>query len=271
MGKTNKITTKKRTNKTKKQRKKYFQIGNGIEIKQRTDNNDGYIMTLSHINKYNKIQEDVINMAMSQFPMSDENINNFHTMIDPKLSSMDCFINAMQLIGVFDDFISNVLRLTYVGSYGVEKEQVEKIFMYYNIHNMKNIHMKKQLISRSNKKEEIPLTPYYEFREDLDYDTFTKNIREKLVKGYVILAGYEITTPTGMKSKHIFLIGRNLDDRILFLDPQKNMICDLTQNECLKNITGSIEDDKKYCILYQSKEYILSDSELLKEIGFNIM
>ncbi len=252
MGKTNKITTKKRTNKTKKQRKKYFQIGNGVEIKRRIDNNDGYIMTLSHINKDNKIQEDVINMAMSQFKMSDENINNFHTMIDPKLSSMDCFINAMQLIGVFDDFISNVLRLTYVGSYGVEKEQVEKIFMYYNMS-----------VNFNN-------TPYYEFREDLDYDTFTKNIREKLVKGYVILAGYEITTPTGMKSKHIFLIGRNLDDKILFLDPQKNMICDLTQNECLKNITGSNEDDKKYCILYQSKEYIRSP-ELLKEIGFNIM
>ena len=163
---------------------------------------------------------------LSQFKISDENIMNFKRHIQ---SPMDCVINALQLMGVLDTLSSNILRISCVGSRGFEKEQIEKIFTLYTGVN-------------------------FEFKSTKNFDEFANTIETQLLPGNVVFAGY-----TG----HVFIIGKYLDGRLVYIDPQLNTICDINIcQDMLKN------GGKEYFILFNSEEKLTSTQ--LEYLGFTL-
>jgi hypothetical protein len=161
---------------------------------------------------------------LSQFKISDDNIMNFRRHIK---SPMDCVINALQLMGILDTTSSNVFRISCVGTNGFTKEQIEKIFILY-----------------------IGLN--FEFKSTKDFNEFATTIETKLLPGNVVFAGY---------SGHVFLLGRYLDGRIVYIDPQLNIICDILKcQEIIKN------GGKEYFILFNSEEKLVNQQ--LEHLGF---
>ena len=73
---------------------------------------------------------------------------------------------------------------------------------------------------------------------------FEKAVIDNLKPQHLLFCGYEKN-----KFKHVFLLGRYLDGRIMYIDPQvgKNgTVCDIHQAECYKYISGA----QKYYILH---------------------
>ena len=65
------------------------------------------------------------------FTLDGNKVDEFQSAIDAKLTPMDCFINAMQLLGIFDAYTSNVLRISCAGTTGFGENQIEMIFALY--------------------------------------------------------------------------------------------------------------------------------------------
>jgi hypothetical protein len=142
---------------------------------------------------------------------------------------MDCVINALQLIGILDTFSGNILRISCVGSTGFEKDQIEKLFILY-----------------------VGLN--FEFKATNDFDDLLNTIDTQLLPGYVVFAGY-----TG----HVFIIGRYLNGKLVYIDPQINTICDIiTCQDILK------KGGKEYFILFNSKENLTNPQ--LEYLGFTL-
>jgi hypothetical protein len=142
---------------------------------------------------------------------------------------MDCVINALQLIGVLDTFSSNILRISCVGSTGFEKDQIEKIFVLYKGVN-------------------------FDFKSTKNFDEFANSIETQLLPGNIVFAGF-----TG----HVFIIGRYLNGKLVYIDPQINTICDIiTCQDILK------KGGKEYFILFNSKEKLTNPQ--LEYLGFTL-
>lgn len=162
----------------------------------------------------------------TQFRITDEQINQFRRLIHkPK----DCFINAMQIMGMIDILGGNILRISCAGEHGFTKEQIEKIFMLHTGH-------------------------YHDF-VDMSYMEFVELLETNLSPGYVTLAGY-----TG----HVFIVGRYVDGRIVYIDPQLDTICDLLSTECESLIKGH----RQYYLLFNSTEKLTSNQ--LQSLGFQV-
>ena len=67
--------------------------------------------------------------TLSVFPINADTIRNFRRFFTHN-SSKDCVISALQLIGVFDIFTANVLRITSSGLNGMSKEELLTILMF---------------------------------------------------------------------------------------------------------------------------------------------
>ena len=164
--------------------------------------------------------------TLSQFKISDENIMNFKRYIK---SPMDCVINALQLMGILDIVTSNMLRISCVGTNGFEKDQIEKIFILY-------------------------VGVNFEFKSTKDFNEFANTIENKLLPGHVVFAGY-----TG----HVFILGRHLDGKIMYIDPQIDTICYI--NTCQDLIRNG---GKEYFILFNSEEKLTNTH--LEYLGFTL-
>jgi hypothetical protein len=157
----------------------------------------------------------------TQFRITDEQIRNFKRLIaQPK----DCFINAMQIMGMLDVLGGNILRISCAGNQGFFKEQIEKIFILHTEHNHDFVSM--------------------------NYDEFVNTIVNQLQPGYVTLGGYE---------GHVFIVGRYLNGTIVYIDPQLNTICDLMDPECEKYLKVS----NKYYLMFHSKQ-TMTETQLIK-------
>ena len=159
---------------------------------------------------------------LSQFTMTDERIQNFKRFVK---SPRDCFINAMQLMGMIDIFSANILRISFAGELGFKKEQIELIFTL---------------------KTSKPFKFY-----QMNYEKFYDTIKNKLEAGNVVFAGY-----TG----HVFLIGKIQNGDIVYIDPQTEIgICYLSDENCEK----LIQNKGDYFLMYHT-ETLLSKDELRK-------
>lgn len=159
---------------------------------------------------------------LSQFTMTDENIKNFKRFVK---SPRDCFINAMQLMGMIDVFSANILRISFAGELGFKKEQIELIFTL---------------------KTSKPFKFY-----QMNYENFSDTIKNTLEAGKVVFAGF-----TG----HVFLIGKTYNGDILCIDPQTEIgICNLSDENCEK----LIQNKGDYFLMYHT-ETLLSKDELRK-------
>jgi hypothetical protein len=62
---------------------------------------------------------------LSQFGITDENLLTFDRVFP---APMDCFINALQLMGVLNPLTANIMRVSTLGVTGFTKPQIEIIF-----------------------------------------------------------------------------------------------------------------------------------------------
>jgi len=174
--------------------------------------------------------------TLSQFKISNENINSFKSFIN---APNDCVINALQLMGNLDTISSNILRISCVGENGFNKDQIEKIFILLKGHN-------------------------FEFKSTSNFDTFAKNIETNLLPGHVVFAGYKTSRVLpGQIGGHVFILGRYLDGKIMYIDPQLNTICDI--NTCQDLIRNGGDS---YYVLYNSEEKLTN--EQFEKFGFTL-
>lgn len=124
---------------------------------------------------------------LATYYIDDNNISNFYRGIN---SPMDCFINALQLIGVLNNSCSNYMRISSAGQSGFTKEQIEKIFILFDGFN-------------------------YEFDRTPDSNQFNIQVNN-INPNECILAGY--STPS---FSHVFIIARNQNGVLIVLDPQQ--------------------------------------------------
>lgn len=164
---------------------------------------------------------------LSQFPISDSDIQNFRRVFT---TPMDCVINAMQIVGMLDNLTGNLVRISSAGSSGFSKEQIEKIFILYN-------------------------GKYFDFKPTNSFDEFSNYLRQHLMPGHVVFAGY---------SGHVFLIGRQLDGTILYIDPQLDAYCDVERPQCANYIKSA----NTWYLLHHSERQLTEDE--LRSIGFTI-
>lgn len=177
---------------------------------------------------------------LSQFKISDENIDSFQRYIN---SPMDCFINALQLMGLLDSLTSNIFRISCVGKQGFEIMQIEKIFILLN----KEKHN-------------------FDFISTKNFDEFAKTIETNLLPGHVVFAGYSTDKLVGdnwanKTNGHVFIIGRYHDGRIVYIDPQIDTICDI--NTCQHLIRNRGDN---YYLLHNSEEKLTNKQ--MEKLGF---
>jgi len=174
-------------------------------------------------------------MELFQHPITNENIDKFIRYVK---SPMDCVINAMHIIGLLDNFSSNLVRLTCVGDEGVTIEQIQKIFTLYSI------------IDGNRYEREAHEFLFLEAPEmgGLSHaNVFEKIVIERLEPQHILFCGYAMG---GLK--HVFLLGRYLDGSIMYIDPQVDggVICDIGLAECFRYISGA----QKYYLLHYNPE-----------------
>jgi hypothetical protein len=190
-------------------------------------------------------REESIKMTPTKYKIGDKNLKEFKSTIKAELTPMDCFINALQLIGIFDIFTSNVLRISCTGKYGVTEEQIEMIFTLYHGYKFEN-------------------TPYFEFMNIGNYDYWHPIVGGSLQPGEVMLVGWKEST-----GAHTFLVGKHLNGDVVYLDPQIPTNCSLKLQDCVTLLRKNEKPDRNYFILYNSIQPIKS-IEILKDLGFDL-
>ena len=179
------------------------------------------------------------NLVVSNFPISADNILLFK-----KLSTgpyMDCVISALQIIGILDFFTANVFRITKIGTtFGLDLNEIELIFTL-----------------RTNKR--------FLFLSTTDINEFIQNVNMYLQPGNVIFCGVDYLPNYNftITQKHVFLIGKNLNGRIIKIDPNaRNPFCFLdTDRNCLNDFEINII--KFYLLFNYTGELTQAEAEAI--------
>ena len=165
---------------------------------------------------------DPVEFKYAEFNYSAENFLNFKRLTK---NENDCVISAFQFLSIIDNNIAELSRKNNTGSVNIKT--IEDIF---------KLHFKNN---------------NWKFEEACECE-IENYINKEMSDNTVIFCGYEIDS-----FRHVFLIGK--ENGILFLfDPQvcKNLICNLSLPECLKNIQGKnyVKGKNSYFILKYSGE-----------------
>lgn len=162
--------------------------------------------------------------------ISDKNLCNFKRYLD---SPMDCFVNAMQIMGLIDTKAANLLRISCVGVTGFSEEQIASIFILYTKF-------------------------FFIFRELTGWDAFGQQVM-KISPGTVTLGGYRKNG-----AGHVFLIGKTTQNKMIYIDPRikNNTLCFLDESQC----ENHIKNMDKYYLLYHND--ILLTPQQFMGLGF---
>ena len=172
-------------------------------------------------------------LKLSTFTIEDANIEKFRRIAS---RSNDCVINAMQIIGMISVKEAALLRIV-GGDTGLTPIVITKMFTLY-----------------------IPKK--FLFKE-MDFQLFQQNINQ-IELGQVVFAGYSQVTQ-GKTFNHVFLIGKNRNNKIYLVDPQlpeQFTFCDLSSPECFSVISGK----NKYYLLFNNT-YKLTQKEQTDIVG----
>jgi hypothetical protein len=172
-------------------------------------------------------------LKLSTFIIEDANIEKFRRIAS---RSNDCVINAMQIIGMISDNEAALLRIV-GGDTGLTPIAITKMFTLY---------IRKKFL----------------FKE-MDFQRFQQNINQ-IELGQVVFAGYSQVTQ-GKTFNHVFLIGKNRNNKIYLVDPQlpeQFRLCDLSSSECFSFISGK----NKYYLLFNNT-YELTHEEQIDIVG----
>ena len=121
---------------------------------------------------------------VSLFGISNDLIQNFRR---PVSVPMDCFINALQFIGILDPMCANIMRVSTLGDSGFTRAQIEIIFSFFYKTN-------------------------FHFKSTDDFEVWYNWIVSNIRPGHVVFAGYP---------GHVFLIASD-GERLVYIDPQIN-------------------------------------------------
>ncbi len=148
---------------------------------------------------------------VAQFRITDDSISKFRRWIK---KPRDCVINAMELLGILTDKNADIARIM-VGDQGITIEQIEQIFSL--------------------------IEPKFNWRffRFTKLETLSHFTSQQLKPLHSIFCGY-----LGQDG-HVFLIAKTINEKIMYIDPQINELCDLDQSSCVK----FIENKQIYYIL----------------------
>jgi hypothetical protein len=146
-----------------------------------------------------------------QFPITNDNLTNFTRMFQkPK----DCVINAFQILGLVDARSAEIMRIA-VGETGLSEGQIEQVFNFV-------------------------LKSRYKFVEDTDRSKLNDYVINTLKPGHVVFFGMKYSTEFAIE-RHVFLIGKYLDGRLVYIDPQSAVSgCILNEAECYNKVFGNV-------------------------------
>jgi len=165
---------------------------------------------------------------LSQFKITDEQLLTFKRTAP---TPMDCFINALQILGVVNNITANIMRLSSAGKTGFTTEEIEKIFIFISGHN-------------------------HDFKPTGSSQEFSEWIAKNLIPGHVVFAGHQGDI------NHVYLIGRQINGTLVYIDPQVGMYCDLSKEECQRYLTNN----NVYRLMFNSADKL--SPEQLSLLGF---
>jgi hypothetical protein len=196
---------------------------------------------------------------LTQFPFRKEYVKNMNSYLKSKLSPMDCFINACQLIGVLDTLNANILRISCIGRQGINIGDIEKIFT------IKSASLETPSGILKN------LQRYYKFTSlnnlgDNQIEIFFNILKNNLKKGFAAFCGWQESG-----GAHVFIIAKlyNKED-LWYLDPQKvGSPCKINNNIDCQNLLhkGQV---RKYFILYNTSINDPIPNNIIKDMGFDL-
>lgn len=169
---------------------------------------------------------------LTQFVVEQDSIAQYISIVPRSASYMDCFINALQLLRVLDAQTANIMRVSSAGVSGFTHVQIVSIFII--------------LTGRHHDFKRLPLEEFW-------------MMLHHLPRGNAVLAGFR---GQFFGIGHVFLIRKTVDDRLEYLDPQTNTICDLETPECRAIITSQPE----HHMLFHSPVSLSTDQ--LRQWGF---
>ncbi len=150
-----------------------------------------------------------------QFKITDDAIIKFRRWVK---KPRDCVINALELLNILDQQSADIARIM-AGNEGLTIEQIEEIF---------------SLIEPNFNWRFVRLL---KLKKILDY------ARKNLDQSNAIFCGYMDKKTT----QHVFLIAKDMDNKVVYIDPSLNMLCDLNTIQCQNLIT-----DKTFYYILQA-------------------
>lgn len=171
--------------------------------------------------------------VIAEFRITDQHLQNFKRLIK---KPMDCVINALEIIGVIDNTHADIIRIC-MGDVGLSSYQITEIFQY--------------------------MKPKYQWDfMRIKLKALIEYCQKNLKRGHVLFCGYEapytvdvqirrdiktsskknkscpIVTRTRTKDsrRHVFLIGKSSDGKLVLIDKSIPVVCDLSDPLCEKHL-----------------------------------
>jgi hypothetical protein len=172
---------------------------------------------------------------IATFPFDDTNLDNFMREVE---RPMDCVINALELLGLLDHDAALLMRLSCVGTQGLQIDQIEKMINYMSYRTESNVMI---------------------FMEFPTWGDFTTQLSHAIEPNIACFCG--ITRNDG--SSHVFLIAGQPDYGLVLLDPQMDAHCGLQgeDDDCLSLVR---DDIASWYILCRSN--LPLNSEIMNQI-----
>jgi hypothetical protein len=161
--------------------------------------------------------------SLALFRITNEHIENFRRQISVP---MDCFINALQFIGILDPMCANIMRVSTLGDSGFTRAQIEIIFSFFYKTN-------------------------FHFKSTDDFEVWYNWIVSNITPGHVVFAGYP---------GHVFLIASDTNGVLLYIDPQsEHPVQDLSEDA----VQQYIREKGLYYALYTSTTQLTREQQRL--------
>jgi len=249
-----------RYNRTKQHRLKFslndtylFEIENLGILAQYPDSVDPKLLNLQLFDitkRKEEIKLGAVPMEVATWDVNPEIIMGFQSDIKAYLTPMDCFINAMQIIGVFDSVQANILRISCIRNQGISAHAIGQMLTYVSYDTNTDSEMDVEGTTSFN---------FYFFQSFTDpqvwIDTIGSNLSEN---NKILFAGYE---------GHVFSFARE-NNKIYYIDPQlPDKFYELNKETVKKYLT---HPGKKYYLATKSTNKLLeSDLGILGLMGFD--
>ena len=233
---------------------------------------------------------DTLYFVPSIFTVTRQTVASYVDGLDGRLTPMECVVNALQFLGVFDAYTANMLRMTYVGAEtGYNRKQLEMALMLWDTYTLKyNYNMNIPGYENVMDNEGYFLPHLFDVVKIGNFDEWSyfvnrifrgtvnhhENYAANGVDGNPALLCWwsEATTPTRRGGAHAFVMLKNSDNQIVIIDPMlREPWCNFSHNDdkCVAMLTENAADNRIYHIVANSATR-LTDPKQLEYFGFKL-